>query len=326
MKKQFKTIVTGNIPKEWTIKLAEISEVMIWSGKPQFLMPRNQLIELLPEADAIINFAEVKADTELLEQAQNLKIIANISIGHDNLSLDEITQRGIWASNSPGFFNYPVAEYIFAGMFSVARSFGAADRFVRRGEWSTFEPGRWDGRSLRELSIGIIGMGAIGKELATLTRNIGMQVMYYDAFNKSEKGFTELDEMLAKSDFVSINVPLTNETRKMVNQNFIDKMKDGAIFINTSRGTMVEQDLLINALQSGKLGGAILDVYEFEPEVPEVLKVMDNVFLSPHIAGGTKTARRLCVENAVLNVYNALSGNKPQNALNNINQFAEQLQ
>ena len=211
-------------------------------------------------------------------------------------------------------------------MFSVARSFGAADRFVRRGEWSTFEPGRWDGRSLRELSIGIIGMGAIGKELATLTRNIGMQVMYYDAFNKSEKGFTELDEMLAKSDFVSINVPLTNETRKMVNQNFIDKMKDGAIFINTSRGTMVEQDLLINALQSGKLGGAILDVYEFEPEVPEVLKVMDNVFLSPHIAGGTKTARRLCVENAVLNVYNALSGNKPQNALNNINQFAEQLQ
>jgi phosphoglycerate dehydrogenase-like enzyme len=318
MKKVFKTIVTGNIPKEWAAKLEELSEIVIWQGDSHFLMPRNQLIDLLAEVDAIVNFAEVKADNELLQNASKLKIIANISIGFDNLNLEELTQRGIWASNSPGFFNYPVAEYIFAGMLVVARNLGAADRFVRRGEWNTFEPGRWDGRSLREMSIGIIGMGAIGKELATLTRNIGMEVMYYDAFNKNERGFTELDEMLHKSDFVSINVPLTNETRKMVDRKFIDKMKDGAIFINTSRGTMVEQDLLVNALQTGKLNGAILDVFESEPEVPAALKHMENVFLTPHIAGGTKTARRFCVENAILNVYNVLSGKEPLNPLNKI--------
>jgi phosphoglycerate dehydrogenase-like enzyme len=318
MEKIFKTIITGNIPIEWAAKLEELSEIVIWQGDSPFLMPRNQLIDLLAEADAIVNFAEVKADKELLQNASNLKIVANISIGFDNLNLEELTQRGIWASNSPGFFNYPVAEYIFAGMFVVARNLGAADRFVRRGEWNTFEPGRWDGRSLREMSIGIIGMGAIGKELATLTRNIGMEVMYYDAFNKNERGFAELDEMLRKSDFVSINVPLTNKTRKMVDQKFIDKMKDGAIFINTSRGTMVEQDLLVNALQTGKLNGAILDVFESEPEVPEALKQMENVFLTPHIAGGTKTARRLCVENAILNVYNVLSGKEPLNPLNKI--------
>ena len=318
MEKIFKTIITGNIPIEWAAKLEELSEIVIWQGDSPFLMPRNQLIDLLAEADAIVNFAEVKADKELLQNASNLKIVANISIGFDNLNLEELTQRGIWASNSPGFFNYPVAEYIFAGMFVVARNLGAADRFVRRGEWNTFEPGRWDGRSLREMSIGIIGMGAIGKELATLTRNIGMEVMYYDAFNKNERGFAELDEMLRKSDFVSINVPLTNKTRKMVDQKFIDKMKDGAIFINTSRGTMVEQDLLVNALQTGKLNGAILDVFESEPEVPEALKQMENVFLTPHIAGGTKTARRLCVENAIINVYNVLSGKEPLNPLNKI--------
>jgi phosphoglycerate dehydrogenase-like enzyme len=111
---------------------------------------------------------------------------------------------------------------------------------------------------------------------------------------------------------------LTNETRKMVDRKFIDKMKDGAIFINTSRGTMVEQDLLVNALQSRKLNGAILDVFESEPEVPAALKHMENVFLTPHIAGGTKTARRLCVENAILNVYNVLSGKEPLNPLNKI--------
>lgn len=316
--KRFKTVVTCNIPLKWTGDLSKISDIIIWPGVNGFLMSREHLMSILPEVDAIVNTADVKADAEFLDHAIKLKVIVNSSIGYDNLNLEEITKRGIWACNSPGFFHYPVAEYIMAGMLIISRRFGEADRFVRAGKWNSFEPGKWDGISLREMSLGIVGLGAIGEDLMKLAKGFGMQVNYFDVKNQNLPGFTQLDELLGKSDFVSINVPLTPSTKNLVNQQFIDKMKEDAVLINTSRGAVVDQVAMIKALQSGKLKGAILDVFESEPEVPEVLKKMENVFLTPHIAGGTKTARRLCVENAILNVYNVLSGKKPLNPLNKI--------
>jgi glyoxylate reductase len=245
-------------------------------------------------------------------------VIVNSSIGFDNLNLEEITKRGIWACNSPGFFHYTVAEYIIAGMLIISRRFGEADRFVRAGKWNSFEPGKWDGRSLREMSLGIVGLGAIGEDLMRLAKGFGMQVNYFNVRNQSLPGFTQLDELLGNSDFVSINVPLTPSTKNMVNQQFIDKMKEDAVLINTSRGTVVDQGAMIKALQSGQLKGAILDVFESEPEVPEALKKMENVFLTPHIAGGTKSTRKNGMENSFKNVYNVLSGKEPLNPLNKI--------
>jgi glyoxylate reductase len=317
-KKPFKTVVTGNIPVEWTGKLSSVSEIIIWPGEKEFLMPRDYLIRILPEVDAIVNTADVKADAELLKHASKLKIIVNASIGYDNLNIEELTKRGIWACNSPGFFNYPVAEYIIAGMLILSRRFGEADRFVRQGKWNSFEPGRWDGRSLREMSLGIIGMGAIGMELMKLAQGFGMEVRYFDINNQTQPGFTNLDELLAKSDFVSVNVPLTQTTRHMVNHDFINKLKEDAVLINTSRGSIVKQDVLIKALQSGRIKGAILDVFENEPQVPDALKKLENVFLTPHIAGGTKSARKKCMESVFMNVYNVLTGSGPVNQLNNI--------
>lgn len=316
MGKKYTTVITGNIPPEYASRLDEISELIIWSEKTPFLMPRDHLIKILPDSDAIVNFGELKVDEDLLGFAPKLKVVANVSIGFDNLSLDALSRRGIWASNSPGFFSYPVAEYIFAGMLMLARNLGSADRFVRNGDWKGFEPGRWDGRSLREMTLGIIGFGAIGRELAAIARAIGMEVKYYSHSNKSEIGYTELDQLLCQSDFVSINVPLNGNTRKMVGQGFIDRMKDGSVIINTSRGGVMDQDAVTRSLRSGKLGGAILDVFENEPEVPSCLKEMENVLLTPHMAGGTRTSRRTCVENALLNVYDVLAGNPPRNAIN----------
>lgn len=317
-KNRYKTVVTCNIPLEWTGKLSTISDIIIWPGDKEFLMSREHLISILPEVDAIVNTADVKADAELLDHATNLKIIVNSSIGYDNLSLDEITSRGIWACNSPGFFHYPVAEYIMAGMLIISRRFGEADRFVRAGKWNSFEPGKWDGRSLREMSLGIVGLGAIGEELMKLAKGFGMEVNYFDVKNQALPGFTQLNDLLGNCDFVSINVPLTPSTKNMVNQQFIDKMKEDAVLINTSRGTVVDQEVMIKALQSGQLKGAILDVFAKEPEVPEELKKLENVFLTPHIAGGTKSARKKCMENAFKNVYNVLSGKVPLNPLNKI--------
>lgn len=279
-------------------------------------MPRDYLISKLSTSDAIVNFGELKVDEELLRFAPKLKLVANVSIGFDNLALDALSRRGIWASNSPGFFSYPVAEYIVAGMLMLTRHLGSADRFVRNGGWKGFEPGRWDGRSLREMTLGIIGFGAIGRELAALARALGMTVKYYSHSNNSELGYTELDQLLGTCDFVSINVPLNGNSRKMVDQGFIDRMKDGSVIINTSRGGVMDQDAVMRSLLSGKLGGAILDVFENEPDVPSCLKEMENVLLTPHMAGGTKTSRRACVENALLNVYDVFSGNPPRNAIN----------
>ena len=317
-KKRFKTVVTCNIPLEWTGELSAISDIIIWPGDKEFLMSREYLISILPEVDAIVNTADVKADAALLDHATKLKIIVNSSIGYDNLNLEEITSRGIWACNSPGFFHYPVAEYIMAGMLIISRRFGEADRFVRAGKWNSFEPGKWDGRSLREMSLGIVGLGAIGEELMKLAKGFGMVVNYFDVKNQALPGFTQLNDLLGNCDFVSINVPLTPSTKNMVNQQFIDNMKEDAVLINTSRGTVVDQEVMIKALQSGQLKGAILDVFAKEPEVPEELKKLENVFLTPHIAGGTKLARKKCMENAFKNVYNVLSGKLPLNPLNKI--------
>ena len=317
--KLFKTVVTVNTPVEWIGKLSTISEIIIWPGKKEFLMPRDYLISILPEIDAIVNTADVKVDTEFLNYASKLKIIVNASIGYDNLDIEELTRRKIWACNSPGFFTYPVAEYIIAGVLILSRRFGEADRYVRQGKWTSFEPGRWDGRSLKEISIGIVGLGAVGNELMKLAERFGMKVKYFDINNQTQPGFTNLDELLATCDFVSINVPLTKTTKHMVNHGFINKLKKDAVLVNTSRGSIVEQDVLIKALQTGRIKGAILDVFEDEPQVPNGLKKLENVFLTPHIAGGTKSARKQCMESAFLSVYDALTGKEPVNKLNNIN-------
>ena len=317
-KKRYNTVVTCNIPLEWTGELSKISDIIIWPEDKEFLMSREYLISILPEVDAIVNTADVKADAQLLDHATKLKVIVNSSIGYDNLNLEEITKRGIWACNSPGFFHYPVAEYIMAGMLIISRRFGEADRFVRAGKWNSFEPGKWDGRSLREMSLGIVGLGAIGIDLMKLAKGFGMDVKYFDIINQTIPGFIQLDELLGSCDFISINVPLTPSTKNMVNQQFIDKLKEDVVLINTSRGTIVDQEVVIKALQSGRLKGAILDVFANEPEVPEELKKLENVFLTPHIAGGTKSVRKKCMEYALMNVYNILSGKVPLNPLNKI--------
>ena len=318
MGKSFKTLVTGNVPKGWTGDLANVSDIIIWSGEKSFLLPRIELLNLLPEVDAVVNFAELRVDKELLDNAPKLKIIANASIGYDNLDLIELTERKIWASNSPGYFNFAVAEYVIAGMLYLSRRIGEAERFVRNGNWDSFEPGRWDGDSLREKTLGIVGMGAIGSELTKLANCIGMKVRYFDIFNRALPGFSELEDLLSISDFVSINVPLSPSTKKMVNQDFIDMMKKDVILINTSRGAIIDESALMKALLSGRLKGAVLDVFENEPSVPEMLRKLDNVILTPHIAGGTKSSRKACMENAFLNVYSVFTGNKPLNPLNNI--------
>lgn len=313
-----KVIITGKIPKDWLGDLDNIADTTIWTGKDHFLMPREKLLFEISGHDAVVNFAEVLADEELLQKASRLKIIANSSIGFDNLNLPLLTSKGIWASNAPGFFNYPVAEYAFAGILLISRRLLEADDFVRQNGWRAFEPGRWDGASLKEKTVGIVGLGTIGKELRAMVRAMGARVIYYSPTQRPEEGWTSFEELICVSDIISIHVPLNANSAGLFNKTVISKIKDGAIVVNTSRGAIIDQQALIAALQSGKIGGAVLDVFQDEPKVPKEFFEMKNVLLTPHMAGGTQKAREGCMKRAIQNVVSVLKGNKPPDALNEV--------
>ncbi|HRN56191.1 MAG TPA: NAD(P)-dependent oxidoreductase [Agriterribacter sp.] len=310
-------LITGKVPREWSAELSSLAQVTIWEGE-EYLMPRTRLLEVIRDYHALINFAEVKADEALVREASKLRIIANCSIGFDNLDLPLLTANGIWASNAPGFFNYPVAEYVLTGILTILRRLPEADDFVRKGKWQAFEPGRWDGCSLKEKTVGIIGLGSIGKALRIMLMNLGAKVIYNTRVPAAEAGWTPFEELIRVSDIISIHVPLAAETVNLLDRNTISKMKQGVIIVNTSRGVIIDQDALVQALRSGLVGGAVLDVFRDEPDVPVELLEMKNVLLTPHIAGGTRSAREACVKRTVQNVRAALEGERPVNALNEV--------
>jgi glyoxylate reductase len=314
---KLKVLLTGYANPAWLSELNGISEVNIWEEKESFLMPRSRLLQIIKDFDAVINFADVKADEEFIFEAKKLKIIANISIGFDNLNLPLLTIYEIWATNAPGFFNYPVAEYVLAGVFTLRRKLLEADDFIRRSEWKRFEPGRWDGTSLKFQTLGIVGLGSIGHELKKMAQSLGIKVVFFDSGQHEDDGALSFEELISVSDVISIHVPLNTSTRNLFNKEVIHKMKRGAILVNTSRGNIIDENALIEALETGHLSGAILDVFANEPTVPEKLKLMKNVLLTPHMAGGTLHGREGCVRCAAANVVQVLTGNVPQNALNN---------
>jgi phosphoglycerate dehydrogenase-like enzyme len=318
MSKRPTVLVTGVTPSSWLSDLHEIADLEIWSGKGFYLMPRHDLLAVIENFDAVINYAETMADEAFVRAAKKLKIIANVSIGFDNLDLPLLTRGRVWATNAPGFFNYPVAEYVLTGILALLRRLVEADDFVRNSEWRSFEPGRWDGRSLKDQTVGIVGLGAIGRELKKMVEGMGAKVVYCNSSAREADGNISLEELMALADIVSIHVPLNASTRNLISGDRIAGMKKGAMLVNTSRGSVVDQTALIAALESGRLSGAVLDVFEQEPQVPDVLKQMKNVVLTPHMAGGTENAREACVRCAARNVAAVLSGERPVNALNNI--------
>ena len=312
-------LITNEFPEEVIRPLKEVATVTQWNRGKFDLMPREEVLKVIGRMTAIINQAELKVDQELLEKGQQLKIIANVSIGFDNLNLDLMTRYGVWASNTPGFFDYPVVEYALGGIITIFRRMLEADQFVKNGNWGSFQPGRWDGESLENKTLGIIGLGNIGYSLAQLAGCVGMKVVYFSRSRKEvEYPYLALNELLELADVVSVHVPYNQNTHKLISAPQFSMMKEGAIFVNTSRGKIVHEPDLIQFLQSGHLSGAILDVFAEEPKVPEALRSMPNVLLTPHIAGGTENRRIECYKLAVKNILDVLNQKKPKNSLNKI--------
>lgn len=283
-----------------------------------------EFLERARGADAVLSLLTDKIDAEVVDAiGPQLKIVSNYAIGYDNIKVDELTEKGVVVTNTPSkVINESVSEFAWTLILALAKRVVEADESTRRGGYKGWEPGTFLGVNMIGKTLGIVGLGGIGSMTARRALGWGMTVLYNKRTRDEEKEkelgveFVELDELYARSDFISLHVPLTKETRHMINKKAFAKMKDDVILVNTARGSVVDEGDLVDALRDGKVGGAGLDVYDNEPNINPELLPMENVILTPHIASATHEARGEYGRLAVEAILDTLSDKKPQNLVN----------
>lgn len=278
------------------------------------------LTPILATADALICLLTDPIGSELLDTAPHLKIVANVAVGYENIDIAEATRRGIVVTNTPDVLTETTADHAFALLLAVARRITEADVAVRKGEfasWGLRQP--LTGLDVHGKTLGIVGLGRIGAAVARRGHHgFGMSVLYHSRTPKPDLE-SELsavrapfNELLARSDFVSIHVPLTAETRHMFAADAFSRMKDTAVLVNVARGAVVDEDALVAALKRGAIAGAGLDVFEQEPAVHlDLLRLRERVVLTPHLGSATADTRKAMAEIAVDNVLAVLAGEAP---------------
>lgn len=279
---------------------------------------REILLELLPGSAALIADPTVPVDHEVLEAAgPTLRIVANYAVGYDNIDLEACTSRGVIVTNTPDVLTDATAELAAGLTFAAARRITEFEGDLRGGGWTGWEPGDYRGVELTGCTIGVLGMGRIGRRYAEIMAGVSGRTLFWSRSARpeveSELGArqVELPELLSESDVLSIHVAASTDNRGMIGVAEIAAMKPGAILINTARGSLLDADAVANALASGQLAGAGLDVFENEPGVPEVLLEAPGAVLTPHIGSATFRARDEMARLAARNVFEVLSGREP---------------
>ena len=264
----------------------------------------DDMITLLAEADAAITLLSDPITRNVLEANPNLRIVSNFAVGYNNVDVDAARELGVTVTNTPGVLTEATADLTMALILAVTRRIIEGDALLRREERCEWDPLMLRGPGLQGKTLGIIGMGRIGNAVATRARAFGMEIV-------SVRRGDSLDELLATSDIVSLHAPLSAETHHLIDAEALTKMKRGAYLVNTARGALVDEDALCDALESKHLGGAALDVYEFEPQINPRLFQLDNVVLMPHIGSATVEARDAMARIAATNVLLFLRGKEP---------------
>jgi glyoxylate reductase len=285
------------------------------------VLPKEELKSHIGGVNGILCLLTDHIDGEVMDAAgPQLKIIANMAVGFDNIDIEAAKARNIMVTNTPGVLTEAVAEHAFALLLACAKHIVEADKFTREGKFKQWEPKGFLGPQLTGKTIGIVGLGRIGSVVAQVAKKgFGMRVVYYDVkpnpdFEKEfEAKFLSIEDLLKNSDFVSLHVPLLPQTHHLINEERLKMMKKEAILINTSRGPVVDEHALTKALKEGWIAGAGLDVYEFEPELAEGLVELPNVVLTPHTASATFEARGAMSKMAAENIIAALSFQTPPN-------------
>jgi D-3-phosphoglycerate dehydrogenase len=314
-----KIYVTRRIPSA-ALELLADHEVEVYEGSTP--IQRKLLAEKVADADALIPLLSDPIDAELMDAAPHLKVIANYAVGYDNIEVDEATKRGIVVTNTPDVLTDATAELAWALLFAAARRIGEAERFTRAGRFTGWGPMLLLGQGIRGKTLGVVGAGRIGTRFALGSRGFEMKVFYYDQERnetmEQELGAKKVDisYLMHEADFVSIHLPLTQETKHLIDAHQLFRMKPTAVLINTSRGPIVDEAALVAALRAGKLAAAGLDVYEAEPELSAEFFEMENVVLAPHIGSATHQARSAMAELCAYAALKVFAGEMPPNIVN----------
>lgn len=287
------------------------------------VLQRHELLAAVKGLDGLLSLLTDRIDGELLDAAgPQLKIVANHAVGFDNIDLKAATERGVLISNTPGVLTDATADHAWALLFAVARRIPESEIFLRAGKFKGWGPLMYLGGDVTGRTLGVVGAGRIGHHMAMRSRGFNMRVLYADEFVnpilEKEIGARKvsLEELLRESDFVSLHVPLLPSTRHLINAKTVRLMKPSAYLINTSRGPVVDEAALAEALRAGVIAGAALDVFENEPAVHPGLLDLSNVVLTPHTASATIATRNNMATMAANNLLAGLKGERPINLVN----------
>jgi len=318
---RFRVLVTRRIPDAGLDILRDHVELDIFEGDHP--IPREELRKRIKGKDGLLCLLSDRIDAEIMDVAgPQLKVISNYAAGYNNIDVKAATERGIAVTNTPGALREATADLTWALLLSAARRIVEGDRFMRAGKFVGWGPRLLLGHDVWGKTIGIIGMGDIGGAVARRAKGFNMRILYHnrrrnEALEK-ELGaeYRTLDDLLREADFITLHVPLTPETRHLIGERELDLMKRTAILINVARGEVVDEKALVEALKSGKIAAAGLDVYENEPEMSPGLAELENVVLTPHTGSATHTSRDTMARMAASDLLRVLKGERPVNLVN----------
>lgn len=313
-----KIFVTRKIPEAGIELLRNNNHEVVVSAQDGVLSKAELVASLKDQNyDAVICLLTDKIDSEIFDASPSTKIFANYAVGYDNVDITEAKKRGIIITNTPGVLTNAVAEHAFALLLAVSKRLVESDTFLREGKYDGWAPLLLLGTELTGKTLGIVGLGRIGSRLAQYARAFDLRVVYYDIAANSDfekmtgaKFMANVDELLKVSDFVSIHVPLLPSTKHLINADKLKLMKPHAILINTSRGPVIDEAALVEALRNKVIRGAGLDVFENEPQLAPGLADLPNVIITPHTASATEEARAAMSELAAKNILAVLRGEK----------------
>jgi glyoxylate reductase len=315
-----RVFVTRELPGDLAPLRAE-ADVKVWPGSDP--PPAEALRREAAKSHALLTLITDRIDAALLDQAPDLRVVSNLAVGYDNIDVTACTEHGVLVCNTPGVLTETVADLTFALMLAFARRIPEGERVVREGRWPVWHPSFLLGRDVHGATLGIVGLDAIGLAVAKRARGFGMTILYTSRHRKPDAErelgvqWRELPELLRESDYVSLNVALTPETKGLIGTKELAAMKPTGILVNTARGGVIDQDALVKALRERRIGGAALDVFAVEP-IPagDPLLQLDNVLVAPHVGSASVATRARMTALAVDNILAVLRGEEPPCCVN----------
>ncbi|MFQ6073670.1 MAG: glyoxylate reductase [Candidatus Bathyarchaeia archaeon] len=317
-----KVYVTREIPERGLKIIKERFDAEVW---PEYAPPPKEvIIQKARDVDAIASLLSDKIDAEVFDAAPDLKIVAQLAVGFDNIDVQEATKRGIYVTNTPGVLTETTADFAWALLMAVARRVVEADKYVHSGQWKVgWHPSMLLGRDVYGATIGIVGAGRIGSAVARRAKGFNMRILFYDVVPRPQLERelnakpVDLETLFKESDFVSVHVPLMKATYHLVNEQRLRLMKKTAYLINNSRGPVVDEKALYKALKEGWIAGAGLDVFEQEPTPADnPLLTLDNLVVAPHISSASHETRSKMAEMVAENLIAFFEGRTPPNLVN----------